>query len=83
MTNVIPVSPEVQELFQLYLATSPRTRTFDEALSFVCEMGLGDLIALRKACGLLLAQYESSGDMVMGGKLTNEPFLAIRKLLPR
>lgn len=33
---------------------------------------------LLEAAALLIQQYESSGDFVMGGNLTNAPFLALK-----
>ena len=36
---------------------------------------------LESACRTLIAQYRSSGDFVLGGNLTNGPFLAIEDAL--
>lgn len=38
---------------------------------------------LLAACKLLIKQYDESGDFVMGGKLTNQPFLMAEAALKK
>lgn len=43
-----------------------------------CDLLRSQRDSLLKIAELLLHQYDASGDFVMGGKLTNEPFLRFR-----
>jgi hypothetical protein len=64
-----------------WLRTEPTARGTDPRNIAWADHASQQVTDLTAACRLLIEQYRAQDNFTMGGALTNEPFLAIGKVL--
>lgn len=64
-----------------WLRTEPTARGTDPRNMAWADHAANQVEELTAACRLLIEQYTAQDNFIMGGALTNAPFLAIQKVL--
>lgn len=64
-----------------WLRTEPTARGIDPRNIAWADHAANQVEELTAACRLLIEQYTAQDNFIMGGALTNAPFLAIQKVL--